>query len=158
VEAGDAVLSFDLRATGETRMRYRAASIDDPALAAQDEARAYASPLSGVLANHVYNALLTGRPYFLEMIEDVEIVARFAREHLGAGRIALRPRGEAGALADAAVRALPGLERLATAAPAPAFRWSEAVEQMREVWPIQYLLPGGAFLDAPTAPAPPPRR
>jgi dienelactone hydrolase len=156
VEAGDSVLSFDLRATGETRMRYRAESIDDPALAAVDEARAYASPLSGVLANHVYNALLTGRPYFLEMIEDVEIVTRFAREHLGAGRLAVRPRGDAAALADAAAQTLPGLERLPTGA--PTFRWSEAVDQMREVWPIQYLLPGGASLDAPTAPAPPPPR
>jgi hypothetical protein len=156
VEAGDAVLSFDLRATGETRMRYRAASIDDPALGAQDEARAFASPLSGVLANHVYNALLTGRPYFLEMIEDVEIVARFARERLGPGRLAVRPRGEAGALADAVAETLPGFERLTTAG--PAFGWREAVERMREVWPIQYLLPGGAFLDPASAPAPPPRR
>ena len=147
VDAGDAVLSFDLRATGETRMRYRAASIDDPALAAQDEAQAYASPLSGVLANHVYNALLTGRPYFLETMEDVEVVARFAREHLGAGRLAVRPRGEAGVLADAVAQTLPGVERMPTAG--PAFRWSEAVDQMREVWPIQYLLPGGALLAQP---------
>ena len=145
LDAGDAVVSFDLRATGETRMRYRAESGGDPELMARDEGRAYASPLSGVLANHVYNSLLTGRPYFLELMEDVEIVARFAREHLGADRLVVRPRGEAGALAEAVAEALPGLELLPSAA-GPAFRWRDVVEEMREVWPIQYLLPGGALL------------
>jgi hypothetical protein len=88
----------------------------------------------------VYNALLTGRPYFLEMIEDVEIVARFARARLRAGALVVRPRGEAGALAQAAAEALPDL----TVADADAFRWSEVVERLRERWPIQYLLPDGA--------------
>ena len=55
---GHEVVSFDPRGLGETRMRYRATSIDDPALAPSDEEAAYASPLSGVLANHVYNAQL----------------------------------------------------------------------------------------------------
>ena len=60
-------------------MRYTAMSIDDPTLAAQDFDRAYTSPLSGVLADYVYNSLLTGRPYLLQLIEDAEIAARFAR-------------------------------------------------------------------------------
>jgi hypothetical protein len=141
------VIAFDLRGTGETRMRYRAASGDDPTLAEADEAQAYYNPLSGVLANHVYNALLVGRPYFLEMIEDVEIVTRFARERLGLTRLEVAPSGDAGLLAEAAAQALPGLEVLPSA-DAAVFRWSRAVEQMREVWPIQYLLPGGAALDA----------
>jgi dienelactone hydrolase len=144
VEGGDAVLSFDLRGTGETRMRYRAESIDDPELAALDERAAYESALSGVLANHVYNSLLTGRPYFLEMIEDVEIVSRFARQKLGAKRLQASPRGEAGPLARAAAEVVPGVE-LPPGALAP-FPWSAMVEEMRESWPIQYLLPGGAFL------------
>jgi dienelactone hydrolase len=144
VEAGDEVLSFDLRGTGETRMRYRAESIDDPELAALDEPAAYQSPLSGVLANHVYNSLLTGRPYFLEMIEDVEIVSRFARVKLGAKRLQASPRGEAGPLARAAAEVVQGLELLPGSR--PPFPWSEMVEEMRESWPIQYLLPGGAFL------------
>jgi dienelactone hydrolase len=143
LEAGDDVLSFDLRGVGETRMRYRVNSVDDPTLAPADEARAYFDPLSGVLANHVYNALLTGRPYFLEMIEDVEIVSRFARERLGLERLAAAPSGEAGLLAEAVAEALPGLEVVASAGAKP-LRWSELVEEMREVWPIQYLLPGGA--------------
>ncbi len=148
---GADVIAFDLRGTGETRMRYRAASGDDPTLAEADEAQAYFNPLSGVLANHVYNALLTGRPYFLEMMEDVEIVTRFAREKLGFARLSVVPHREAGALADAVVETLPGLELLPSA-DVPAFRWSRTVESMREVWPIQYLLPGGAALDAPPAP------
>jgi hypothetical protein len=158
-DAGDAVLSFDLRGAGETRMRFRTEPADDPRASDVDDLDAWKSPLSGVLANHVYNALLTGRPYFLEAMEDVEIVARFARAHLGADRLAVRARGEAGALADAAAQALPGLERIPSGAP---FRWTEAVETLREIWPIQYLLPGGALLEDARpiegGPAPPPRR
>jgi dienelactone hydrolase len=146
LDAGEEVLSFDLRGVGENRMRYRAASGDDPTLAEADEAKAYFNPLSGVLANHVYNSLLTGRPYFLEAIEDVEIVVRFAREKLGMPRLVLAPSAEAGALADAAAKVLPGLE-VQAAPDAPPFRWSDVVEQMREIWPIQYLLPGGAALE-----------
>ena len=51
---------------------------------------AYADPLSGVLANHVYNALLPGRPYLLEMIDDVEAAAVFCRETLGARAVRRR--------------------------------------------------------------------
>ena len=86
---GHEVVSFDPRGLGETRMRYKAASIDDPDLAPQDEDAAYASPLSGVLANYVYNAQLLGRPYLLELIEDVEIAVRFARARLGAREVTI---------------------------------------------------------------------
>ena len=143
--AGDAVVSFDLRGTGEDRMRYRAASIDDPAIAPADERAAYADPLSGVLANHVYNSLLTGRPYLLEAIDDVAAAARFSREALGARSLAIAGRGEAGLLAVSAARVL-SLE-LASAPGTPVFSWREAVEQGRERWPIQYLVPGGALLE-----------
>jgi hypothetical protein len=49
-------------------------------------------------------------------------------------------------LADAAAKVLPGLDVEAAAAP-PSFRWVDVVEELRETWPIQYLLPGGAALD-----------
>jgi hypothetical protein len=153
LDAGEEVLSFDFRGVGETRMRYRAASGDDPALAEADEARAYFNPLSGVLANHVYNALLTGRPYLLEMIEDVEIVARFAREKLGLiAPFALAPSPEAAPLADVVAASLTGVV-VAPTSTRPSFTWADAVEQMRETWPIQYLLPGAALWN----PAVPPR-
>ena len=143
---GDAVVSFDPRGLGETRMRYKAVSIDDPALAALDEEEAYASPLSGVLANYAYNALLTGRPYLLEMIEDAEIAARFTRDKLGAQKLAVAGAGEAHTLAAAIADALDGVELVPPEPGVRPFSWAQAVEEMRETWPIQYLVPGGAFL------------
>jgi hypothetical protein len=148
---GHEVVSFDPRGIGETRMRYKAASIDDPDLAPPDEEAAYVSPLSGVLANHVYNAQLLGRPYLLEMIEDVEIVARFARSQLGAREVAIDAPGEARLLARAVAAALPDVALVAPAGAEPSFSWKEAVESLRETWPIHYLVPGGTSLrtDAP---------
>lgn len=141
---GDQVVSFDARGLGETRLRYRAESIDDPQLASADEGAAHASPVSGVLANYVYNALLTGRPYFLELIEDVEIAARFARVQLGAKRLAIAGGGDIEPLADAVVQVLPEVTFASTPQASPGFSWAGAVEDMKEVWPIHYLLPGGA--------------
>ncbi|HSD26596.1 MAG TPA: acetylxylan esterase [Vicinamibacteria bacterium] len=148
---GHEVVSFDPRGLGETRMRYKAASIDDPDLAPADEEAAYLSPLSGVLANHVYNAQLLGRPYLLEMIEDVEIVSRFVRSQLGAREVAIDAPGEARLLGRAVAAALPDVGLVVPARLEPSFSWKEAVESLRETWPIQYLLPGGAALrlDAP---------
>ena len=123
-------------------MRYRAESIDDPELAALDEPAAYESPFSGVLANYVYNDQVIGRPYFLGMIEDVEVVAAFARQTLGAQRLRVRGRGDAQLLAESAAEVLHDVALFPGGG--PAFRWSEAVEKMQEVWPIQYLLPRGA--------------
>jgi dienelactone hydrolase len=150
---GHAVVSFDPRGLGETRLRYKATSIDDPELAPTDEAAAYASPLSGVLANHVYNAQLLGRPYLLELIEDVEIAMRFARERLGARDVLIEAPGDAFLLARAAAAVLPGVS-LARAHDADAgFSWSNAVSEGRETWPIQYLVPGGAGLRVEAAPS-----
>ena len=139
------VVSFDARGLGENRMRYKAVSVDDPDLAPPTEAAAYASPISGVLANHVYNALLTGRPYFLELIEDAEIAARFARERLGASRVAVSGRGPARTWAAAMVRAVPGIEA-GSGTDASALDWAGLVEGQREIWPIHQLLPGGAYV------------
>jgi len=141
---GHQILSFDPRGLGETRMRYKATSIDDPALAPRDEDEAYTSALSGVLANHVYNSQLLGRPYLLELVEDVEIVVRFARARLGAREVAVEGLGEAGLLARAVAAALPDVALVRPRGAAPAFTWADAVERSREVWPIHYLLPAGA--------------
>ncbi len=148
---GHEVVSFDPRGLGETRMRYRAASIDDPALAPADEDAAYASPLSGVLANHVYNAQLLGRPYLFDLIEDVEIAVRFARARLGAREMAIDTPGDARLLGRAVAAALPGVALARPADSEKAFDWKEAVVSLRETWPIHYLVPGAAALrlDAP---------
>jgi len=143
---GHEVVSFDPRGLGETRMRYRAASIDDPTLAPADQDSAYASPLSGVLANHVYNAQLLGRPYLFEMIEDVEIAVRFARARLDAREVAIDAPGEGRLLARAAAAVLPDVALVLPVAAEPSFSWKEAVETGREAWPIHYLVPGGAAL------------
>ena len=126
-------------------MRYKAASIDDPELTKLDEAAAYVSPLSGVLANYAYNALLTGRPYFLELIEDAEIAGRFARERLGASRVAVSGRGPARVWAAAVARAVPGIEAGPGADPS-ALDWAQLVEGLKEDWPIHELMPAGAYV------------
>ena len=151
-------MSFDPRGLGETRLRYRAVSVDDPALAPASEEQAYADPLSGVLANLVYNAQLLGRPYLLELVEDVEIAARFSREKLGARQLAIEGPGDARLLAEAAAAALPGLTLVPTAR--AAFSWKETLARGRETWPIHYLMPGGARLrlSAPSASPSPPTR
>ncbi len=144
VEEGYDIVSFDFRGLGETRMPYTAVSPDDPALGTLDFDHAYVNAISGVLANHVYNSLLIGRPYFLEMIEDSEIASRFAREKLGAKAVAATAPDDAYTLASAIAETLADIELL----PRPGARvlkWSEIVEQKRENWPIQYLLPSGAY-------------
>ena len=146
VEAGYDVVSIDPRGLGETRMKYKAVSPDDPALAKLDFDDAYTNSLSGVLAGYVYNSLLTGRPYFLQMIEDVEIAARFVSVKVGPpAEMAIVGAQDRGFLAAAVSETLPHV-KLLPQAEAPAFRWSEIVNQKKELWPIQYLLPGGAYI------------
>ena len=145
VDEGYDIVSFDFRGLGETRMPYTAVSADDPALGALDFDHAYVNAISGVLANHVYNSLLTGRPYFLQMIEDSEIASRFAREKLGAKEVSITAPGDAYTLASAIAETLPGIELLPRT-DAKVLKWSEIVEQKREIWPIQYLLPSGAYI------------
>ncbi|HUG53977.1 MAG TPA: acetylxylan esterase [Vicinamibacteria bacterium] len=146
LEQGREVVSLDPRGLGETRMHFRAASLDDPALAPVDPEAAYASPLSGVLANHVYNAQLLGRPYLFDVVEDLEVAVRFARERLGARTVAIDAPGDARLLARVAAAALPDLALVPPPPGEPAFSWRGAVESLQEVWPIHYLVPGGAAL------------
>jgi hypothetical protein len=142
---GDAVVSFDLPGVGEDRLRYRAVSVDDPSIAPADEDAAYVDPLSGVLANHAYNGLLTGRPYLFEALDAVSTAAAFCRATLGAHHVAVAGLADATLLAAVAARVL-SLEPANDPA-APVFSWRRTVEEGRERWPIQYLFPGGASLD-----------
>jgi cephalosporin-C deacetylase-like acetyl esterase len=139
------IVSFDFRGLGETRMPYTAASPDDPVLGALDFDHAYVNPISGVLANYVYNSLLTGRPYFLQMIEDAEVARQFAAQKLHANVVAVTAAGNAYTLASAIAETLPGM-RLLPEPNGKVLKWSEIVEEKRESWPIQYLLPSGAYL------------
>ena len=142
---GYEIISFDFRGLGETRMAYTAVSPDDPLLGELDFDHAYVNPISGVLANYVYNSLLTGRPYFLQMIEDAEIARRFAAEKLHVNVVVVSAAGEAHTLASAIAETLPGMS-LQSEPNRKILKWSEIVEQRRGSWPIQYLLPSGAYI------------
>ena len=142
---GFEIVTFDFRGLGETRMPYTAVSPDDPLLGKLDFDHAYVNPISGVLANYVYNSLLTGRPYFLQMIEDAEIAKRFAAQKLGANVVAVTAPGDAYTLASGIAETLPDMALLPESN-GKVLKWSEIVEQKRESWPIQFLLPGGAYL------------
>jgi hypothetical protein len=53
--------------------------------------------------------------------------------------------GEAAALANAIAATLPDIKLLPHDHSQP-FRWSEIVDQKTEIWPVEYLLPGGAYI------------
>lgn len=145
LDAGFDVVTFDFRGLGETRMSYKAVSEDDPSFVQLDFDRAYVNPLSSVLADYVYNSLLTGRPYFLQMIEDAEIAVRFSRLKLHAGRFSVASDEEGSTLANAIAGTLPAVKQIPYPNPR-IMKWSDLLIQRREQWPIQYLLPGGAYI------------
>ncbi len=127
-------------------MPYKAVSEDDPSLAALDFDHAYVNPLSSVLAGYVYNSLLMGRPYFLQMIEDTEIAVRFARLKFGAENFVLQTNPENEIYARAVAATLDGIDRSPAKPITKLMKWSDLVMQRTEQWPIQFLLPGGAYI------------
>jgi hypothetical protein len=145
LDAGFDIVTFDFRGLGETRMPYKALSQDDPSLAQLDFDHAYVNPLSSVLAGYVYNSLLIGRPYFLQMIEDAEVALRFSRANFHAGEFFVASDEEGFTLADAIARTLPAIRQLPQPG-AQVMKWSDLVIQKRELWPIQLLLPSGAYI------------
>ena len=98
-----------------------------------------------MLADYVYNAVLTGRPYLLQLIEDVEIAARFSRLRLGARAVSVTAEGGMYSIAHDAASLLPGV-RLAVVPGAEPVSWAGFVEGEQERWPIQFVLPGGAYI------------
>lgn len=149
VDDGYDIVTMDPRGLGETRMRYTAISADDPTLANSDFDHAYANPLSSVLADYVYNSLLTGRPYFLQMIEDVEIATRFVHEKISQQpELAVIGLGHAYLVAYAASEVLPGM-KLISKTDEDELAWSTIVKKEQELWPIEYLLPAGAYIASP---------
>jgi hypothetical protein len=145
VDKGENVVSFDFRGTGETAMHYEATSSDDLHFDNADSTAAYFNPLSGVFANYVYNSILVGRPYFLQMIEDTEIVTRFARAYLKCNEIRIIATGETKMLAAQITKTLPQFKPDSNGDVSD-MQWSQIILDKREQWPIQYLLPGGAYL------------
>jgi len=145
LSSGRDVVTFDFRGLGETRMAYTAISPDDPLLGKLDFDHAYMNPLSGVLANYVYNSLLSGRPYFYQMIDDALIARRFGEEKLGVNVTGIRAPSEAFTVAKAIAEVSPDL-KLSRESNSVLLQWQELVDKKQETWPIQFLVPGGAYI------------
>ena len=126
-------------------MQYTAVSPDDPSLGKLDPEHAYANSISGVLANYIYNSLLVGRPYFFEMIDDSQIAGQFSKLKLGKLPVAITADGDSYTLAGSIAEIFPAV-KLVPNPSAKAMKWSEIVENKQELWPIQYLIPGGAYV------------
>ena len=89
--------------------------------------------------------LTAGRPYFLQMIEDVEIATRFAQEKIDKqAEFSVTGVGNAYTLASAVSQTLPGI-KLISQRDGQVLNWSDLLDHKRELWPSQYLLPGGAY-------------
>ena len=144
---GYEIYSFDFRGLGETRMNYRPRSSDDPDLVQGAFDQAYVSPLSSVMADYVYNSLLTGRPYFLEMMDDMEIASLFIRNKNGGDRrpLTIAATGDAYALAARFKEIEPGVKLLPFPSK-PRLDWSSLVARGQEQWPIVFLMPFGAAI------------
>lgn len=145
LRSGHGIVTFDFRGLGETRMPYTAVSPDDPLLGKLDFDHAYMNALSSVLANYVYNALLSGRPYFYQMVDDALIAKRFAEDQLKVKVTGVSAPGEAFTVAAAIVEVSPSLQ-LSRESDSVLLQWQALVEQKQETWPIQLLMPGGAYL------------
>ena len=145
VKKGENVISFDFRGTGEDRMKFEATPAGDLKFVNGDSTQVYFNSVSGVFANYVYNSLLIGRPYFLQMMEDVEIVTRFARSQLNVKDIKVTATEETKALAREIVETWPDIKPKSKE-DIIGLKWSEIINGKRELWPIQTLVPGGAFI------------
>src|SRR6267154_3784198 len=142
LQSGYDIVTFDFRGLGETRM---ALTPDNTNPGELDFDHAYSNSLSGALANYVYNSLLIGRPYFFEMIEDAEIARRFTTAALQRQVSLVTSPDNRYTLAAAIAEVLPGIKLLSEPDVSP-LKWSDLVERKQEMWPIQLLLPGGAYI------------
>jgi hypothetical protein len=79
------------------------------------------------------------------MIEDAEIAIRFSRLKLNAGNFFVASDDDAFTVAQAVSKTLPEV-KLLTRSGAQFMKWSDLVMQKQELWPIQFLLPGGAYI------------
>ncbi len=80
------------------------------------------------------------------MIEDVEIALCFSRAQFDSGpALFVTGTGNGYALASAASETLVDTKLLARP-DANGLNWSDLVEQKRELWPVQFLVPGGAYI------------
>jgi hypothetical protein len=145
------VFSFDYRGLGETQMNYRVRSPDDPELVQGDFDQAYVSPLSSVLGGYVYNSLLTGRPYFLQMMDDLKIVELFLQSLSDGTRSPSQPLTIAAtAQAFGVANRFKEIESKTIVLPVSspsAIDWAAIVASGQEQWPIAFLMPSGVLIN-----------
>jgi dienelactone hydrolase len=149
LDEGYEVFSFDFRGLGETRMNYRATSPDDPSLARGDFDEAYVNPLSSVMADYVYNSILTGRPYFLQMMDDIKIAVLFIRSKSASfskSPAIFAATFQSYSLASWFKEIDPSVKILSASATGPALDWQTIVAEHREQWPIVFLMPSGSSI------------
>jgi hypothetical protein len=80
------------------------------------------------------------------MLEDVEIASRFSRVQLKSGtQLNIGGNGNAFTLASSSAEVLPNI-KLLPQGNSQVPKWSAIIEEKRELWPIQLLLPGGAYI------------
>jgi hypothetical protein len=143
---GYEVFSFDFRGRGETGMKFRVDS--SSALSSNSLDESYADPLNSVMADYVYNSLLTGRPYFLQMMDDLKIVELFIRSlnsQFPKEPLTLNATGEAYSLAVRFQKVDPEVSILKQES-TQVLNWSALVAQGQEQWPIELLMPSGALI------------
>ena len=70
---------------------------------------------------------------------------RFSHLKLHAGDVSVASDEEGFTLANAIAATLPAVKRHSRPG-AQIMKWSDLVMQRSELWPIQYLLPGGAYI------------
>lgn len=148
LDDGYEVFSFDFRGLGETRMHYRVDSSGEANLAHDSLDEAYMNPLGSVFADYVYNSLLTGRPYFLQMMDDIQIAELFIRNldsHHPRQTLTLAGVGEAYNLAIRFKEIDPQVDLLSPESPS-VLNWSTLAAHGQEQWPIAFLMPSGAVL------------
>jgi hypothetical protein len=148
ISDGYEVYSFDFRGLGENRMNFRVDASETSSSSQSSFDEAYVNPLGSVLADYVYNSLLTGRPYFLQLMDDIEIAKLFVRKrdaNLPRQPITLAASGDAYTLAVRFKEVDPQVKILASDSD-PVLNWSTLVSQGQEKWPIALLMPYGALL------------
>jgi cephalosporin-C deacetylase-like acetyl esterase len=138
------IVSFDFRGTGEDMMRYATAPLDENLPAKEAFTQRYYNPRSSVMANYVYNSQLCGRPYFLQMIEDAEITSRFIAQKLGLSQIYVTGFGDAYTIASGIADVFSSIKLVARNE--QIIKWSELVGNEQESWPVQFMIPGGAYI------------
>jgi pimeloyl-ACP methyl ester carboxylesterase len=147
ISDGYEVYSFDFRGLGESRMNFRVDGSENASAQSSFDA-AYVDPLGSVLADYVYNSILTGRPYFLQLMDDIKIAELFVHKRdakLPRQPITLAARGDAYTLAVRFKEVDPQVKILEIGT-APVLSWSALVAQGQEQWPIALLMPYGALL------------